>query len=246
LHLKQAEIYNLIRYAFRFNFFSFLVGLTFCKKLIMIFGVDFSGLLYRRIARYRIDINIFLFNRLAHIYCYLTGTRVEKGTIFNGFPKIYREPYSKIQIGTNCRLNSSKNSVEMQLNKRCVFVTESEGAEIIIGNNCGVSGASIVAYKSVKVGNNVLIGAYCTIIDNDFHNPNPAKRNASYYGAKPVTIEDNVFLGMNCTVLKGVTIGKNSVIAANSLVIHDIQPNSFAMGNPCKVIMRRNWGEANA
>jgi acetyltransferase-like isoleucine patch superfamily enzyme len=50
-----------------------------------------------------------------------------------------------------------------------------------------------------------------------------------------------VFLGFNCFVLKGVTIGKNSVIGANSVVVSNIPPNSFAMGNPCKKFIERDW-----
>jgi acetyltransferase-like isoleucine patch superfamily enzyme len=91
----------------------------------------------------------------------------------------------------------------------------------------------------VTIGNNVIIGAFCTLIDNDFHNPDPNKRKTIV--AKPIVIEDNVFLGFNCFVLKGVTIGKNSVIGANSVVISNIPPNSFAMGNPCKIIVERDW-----
>jgi hypothetical protein len=52
-----------------------------------------------------------------------------------------------------------------------------------------------------------------------------------------VVIEDNVFVGTNTTVLKGVRIGKNSIIGAGSVVNRDIPPESVAAGNPCKVIM---------
>lgn len=51
-----------------------------------------------------------------------------------------------------------------------------------------------------------------------------------------VTIEDNVFVGLRTTILKGVTIGENSIIGANSLVTKDIPPNSVAAGVPAKVI----------
>jgi acetyltransferase-like isoleucine patch superfamily enzyme len=52
-----------------------------------------------------------------------------------------------------------------------------------------------------------------------------------------VVIEDNVFVGNNCIILKGVRIGKNTIIGAASLVTHDIPPDSVAMGSPCKVNM---------
>lgn len=122
-----------------------------------------------------------------------------------------------------------------------MFVTLNAGSEIVIGNSTGASGVTIVASASVKIGNNVLIGANCTIIDNDFHHANPHKRSMNDILAKPVIIEDNVFLGFNCFILKGVTIGENSVIGANSVVMNSIPANSMAIGNPCKVIIRRNW-----
>ena len=52
----------------------------------------------------------------------------------------------------------------------------------------------------------------------------------------PVIIEDNVWLGLNVIVLKGVTIGKNSVIGAGSVVTRNIPANVIAAGNPCRVI----------
>lgn len=57
-----------------------------------------------------------------------------------------------------------------------------------------------------------------------------------YMYTAPVTIEDNCWIGANVTICPGVKIGKNSVIGAGSVVIHDIPENSVAAGNPCKVI----------
>jgi acetyltransferase-like isoleucine patch superfamily enzyme len=51
-----------------------------------------------------------------------------------------------------------------------------------------------------------------------------------------IVLEDNVFIGANAIVLKGVTIGKNSIVGAGSLVTRDVPPESVAAGNPCKVI----------
>jgi acetyltransferase-like isoleucine patch superfamily enzyme len=53
-----------------------------------------------------------------------------------------------------------------------------------------------------------------------------------------VVIEDNVFVGMRSIILKGVRIGRNTIIGAGSVVTRDIPPNSVAVGNPCKVIMK--------
>jgi len=51
-----------------------------------------------------------------------------------------------------------------------------------------------------------------------------------------ITIEDNVFIGMRAVILKGVSIGKNSIIGAGSVVTKDIPENSVAAGNPARVI----------
>lgn len=55
--------------------------------------------------------------------------------------------------------------------------------------------------------------------------------------AGKVKIGNNVFIGMNATILKGVTIGNNSIIGAGSVVTHDIPDNCVAVGNPAKKIM---------
>lgn len=52
-----------------------------------------------------------------------------------------------------------------------------------------------------------------------------------------VVLEENVFIGINAVILKGVRIGKNTIIGAGSVVTHDIPANTVAVGNPCRVIM---------
>jgi len=52
-----------------------------------------------------------------------------------------------------------------------------------------------------------------------------------------VVIEDNVFVGVHSVILKGVRIGRDTIIGAGSIVTHNIPPNSVAVGNPCRVVM---------
>lgn len=202
---------------------------------------DFSGWFFGKLLAARIILNVFLFNHIIQIWCRIKGIKLGKHIKFNGYPILSRAQNSTITIGDNCSFNSARKSVVLDLNRRCNLVTTREGASITIGKNSGITGGSIVAAASVVIGENVLMGAYCTIIDNDFHQSDPNKRNEYNIISKPVIIEDNVFLGFNCLVQKGVTIGKNSVIGANSVVVNNIPPNSIAMGNPCKLIMKRSW-----
>lgn len=202
---------------------------------------DYSGLLFNAIFILRNRMNIFLFSSLIKTHLRIKGVRIGRGVKLNGYMKINRYPNSRIIIGDYCRFNSSRNSVALSLSERCTLVTLSEGAEIRIGNHTGVSGLTVASAGRVTIGEKVIIGASCTIVDNDFHNPDPSKRGLTSIPSNPVEIGDQVFLGMNVMILKGVTIGKNAVIGANSVVMSSIPENAVALGNPCKVLIKRNW-----
>lgn len=110
-------------------------------------------------------------------------------------------------------------------------------SEIVIGNDVSINNSfSAIAFSKIEIGNNVLVGVNCSIIDTDGHDLNPDFRTTGMPKISSVCIEDNVFLGSNVTVLKGVTIGKNSVIANGAVVTQSIPENSIAAGNPAKVI----------
>ena len=106
-----------------------------------------------------------------------------------------------------------------------------KGAKIGIGNGCGFTGTVIGAGKYISLGNNVRCGANTLITDSDWHSDDYRTGED-----KPVIIEDNVWLGYGVKVLKGVRIGKNSLIGANSVVTRDIPANVVAVGNPCRII----------
>jgi len=113
--------------------------------------------------------------------------------------------------------------------------TIQRGASIIIGENCGLSGTVIAAAKKIVIGKNVKCGANTLITDSDWHQDDP--RSGS---DKSVFIGDNVWLGYGVKILKGVSIGDNSLIGACSVVTKDIPENVIAAGNPCRVIKQLN------
>lgn len=111
------------------------------------------------------------------------------------------------------------------------------GSMVKIGNNVAINnGFSAIAITTIIIEDNVLIGLNCSIIDNDGHNLDPEKRNSADVPSLPVHVKQNVFIGNNVTLLKGVTIGKDSVIASNSVVTKSIPDNVVAAGNPARVI----------
>lgn len=135
-----------------------------------------------------------------------------------------------------------------------------------IGNNVCIDERFHCEYgKNIFIGNDVIIGPNCTFIDNDkinignyimfapnvqiytaYHPLLPEERyiyekaadDPIYYNtcAAPVEIKDGAWIGGGAIILPNVTIGKNSIIGAGSVVNKSIPDNCIAVGNPCRVI----------
>jgi len=117
------------------------------------------------------------------------------------------------------------------------------GKNVIININC-----TFVDCNKIEIGNNVLIASNVQIYTAT-HPVNVEERLLKGWKedsghaffkvyALPVKIEDNVWIGGGTIILPGVTIGKNSVIGAGSVVTKDIPNNCVAVGNPCKVMKK--------
>lgn len=110
------------------------------------------------------------------------------------------------------------------------------GRNIEIGEECFLNmGCTFIDDVKIKIGNKVAFGPGVTIATVG-HPIHPDYRRLMY--GSPVTIEENCWIGANTTICPGITIGKNSVIGAGSVVTKDIPENSVAVGNPCKVIRK--------
>ena len=148
-----------------------------------------------------------------------------------GRSRLFRHPHSQIIVGAGCVFRSSPSSNLIGVNRPCIVSTLTEGAEIKIGPNCGFSGTVISSAAKITIGENVRCGANTLITDTDWHT------NDSRTGSNmPVVIERDVWLGVNVSVLKGVTIGQNTLVAAGSIVTQSLPPNVIAAGVPARVI----------
>ena len=106
-------------------------------------------------------------------------TKVEygKNLLLKGVPIIFNKGGAKLKIGENVTIKSSFLSNLVGLYSRTIIVTRAPGAEIEIGNNVGISGATIYARKKITIGENTCIGGNCKILDNDFHPIEAEARN---------------------------------------------------------------------
>ena len=99
----------------------------------------------------------------------LTKVTYGKKLILKGVPVIFNKKGAKLIIGDNVTVKSSFLSNLVGLYTRMIIVTRTPEAKINIGNNVGISGATIYARKSITIGDNTMIGGNAKILDNDFH-----------------------------------------------------------------------------
>lgn len=168
------------------------------------------------------------------------GVRFSGSAILNGWPILSVKRRGQIVIGNNAVLTSWSKYTALGVAHPVILRALTEQARVTIGDNVGLSGTTICAAEEITIGNDCLVGANVMIVDTDFHPIEPQDRRSEPLSAaksRPVHIADNVFIGGHSLILKGVTIGENSVIGAGSVVTRDIPANSIAAGNPCKVIM---------
>ncbi len=146
---------------------------------------------------------------------------------------------ANIYIGNYCRINAYSWLDTIPAYYEAVYNPKLEiGEHTYIGYR-----AHIVACSHMKIGSNVVVADGVYISDNlhGFLDVTKPIMPQPLTNPGPVTIEDEVWLGEGVCVLPNVTIGKHSVIGANSVVTKDIPPYSVAVGSPAKAIKRYNF-----
>ena len=115
-----------------------------------------------------------------------------------------------------------------------IEIVSHEGSHISIGEHTFINyGASITAYREVRIGRHCLLGHHLRIIDRNEYG---LEQREIAPPAAPVLIEDHVWIGAHVIILPGVRIGHNSAIGAGSVVTKDVPANCLAVGNPARVL----------
>lgn len=154
----------------------------------------------------------------------------------------------QISIGDGTSIFSSFSSNMLGLYQRSIIVAR-YGGKIEIGKECGISGSTIYAWKSIKIGNFTRIGANCKIIDNDFHAVELEFRhkalNEEYARRACIIIGDDCFIGMNSIILKGTKLGNNVIVGAGSVVCGTFSDNVIIAGNPARIVRQLTKDESH-
>jgi len=146
---------------------------------------------------------------------------------------------TKIYLGKGFICNSGNKYVD---NKESSIIRVLEGGSLCIGRGSGMTNSALICKESVSIGNYVNIGSGTIIIDTNSHSTNWEKRMKRGDGktakSAPIVIEDHVFIGARSIILKGVTIGEKSIVAAGSVVAKSIPSGEIWGGNPARFIKK--------
>lgn len=158
------------------------------------------------------------------------------------------------------KLTQEYNSVDYTDTEKKYSILKQLFADI--GENVAIDINFFCEYgKNISIGSDVIINSHCTLVDNEkiiignkvliapnvqiytaYHPILPEERlkdeRPTYFNtcAAPVEIKDGAWIGGGTIILPNVTIGRNSVIGASSVVTRSIPDNCVAVGNPCRPI----------
>ena len=123
-----------------------------------------------------------------------------------------------------------------------LLATGSKSGEprIQIGTSTYVNRYTMVdASQSIRIGSNCMIGPFCYITDHDHGTAASTLIQSQELISRPVVIEDDVWIGAHVCILKGVRLGKGSVIGAGSVVTKNVGPCEVVAGVPARVVSTR-------
>lgn len=117
----------------------------------------------------------------------------------------------------------------------CGWGSPQEHGAVVLGAHCLIlPGVRIQSAARIEIGDDCMVAAGAYITDADWHGLYDRTHEG---GARaPVVLEKNVWIGEGACVLKGVTIGENSVVGARAVVAEDVPANVVVAGNPARIV----------
>jgi acetyltransferase-like isoleucine patch superfamily enzyme len=128
--------------------------------------------------------------------------------------------WSWIGHGTKIRIHEGEASI---------------GAKSVLGQECTIS-----AFQHVSIGRECIVADRVMLIDFD-HGVVEVERPIRLQGIykRDVSVGHNCWIGYGACILRGVTVGDNSIVGANTVVTKDVEPNSVVAGTPARLLRMR-------
>ena len=167
---------------------------------------------------------------------------------------VFDEGIKRVTIGPNAYCQNKTGIKEnIKIGHHCDIhariIAAGKNGRVRIGNYTTIRGGIIGSVESIVIGNYVIISNNVTIYDNNNHPTDPDARllmcESGFYSDlwnwensihSPVVIEDNVWIGEKAAILKGVTVGRGSIVASHSVVTKDVKPYTIVAGNPARIV----------
>jgi len=146
------------------------------------------------------------------------------------------QPWNAVIFGSPVRIGDYANIICSSDHKvrLSIWSGKKNNPGIRIGDYCLICpGVRISAANEITIADNCMLASGVYITDSDWHGI--YDRTDSGLVA-PVILEENVWVGDRATICKGVTIGKNSIVGAGSVVVNSVEPNTVVAGNPAKIV----------
>lgn len=175
---------------------------------------------------------LIVLNRAALLIRALSGwvTLKSSGVDVTGRVTIARHVRLRVTDGATARL------VDGVAIDRFADITAKHGL-LEIGERSYIGQYSVIcAREMIRIGTDCLIAEHVTIRDQDHVFGSGLTTAQAGFSTAPVVIGDNVWIGAKATITKGVKIGSNSVVAANSVVTRDIPENTVVAGAPARFV----------
>ncbi len=114
----------------------------------------------------------------------------------------------------------------------------------VIGRNCKISSHTFVC-EGVHIEDDVFVGHNVSFINDKFPRATAGGQlqTEADWKVEPTRVRAGASIGTSCTILSNVTVGRNAIIGAGSVVTRDVPDNVVAAGNPCRVLRPLRNGE---
>lgn len=181
-----------------------------------------------------------LYRKYRMLFAYLNLLRfsIRKYLIGFDFANIFTQRVDKFSLQLILKKNGATIGKNCDIETGQTFHNCKDYSNLIIGQNCHVGKNCFFDLRDkVIIKNNVVISMQCSFITHIDMSKSPLSQ---LFSAKhlPIRIHDNCYLGSGIRILMGVVLYENSFIAANSLVLKDVDKNRMVSGIPAKVLKK--------